>query len=188
MLALFTFYALPSVGKSKDAVVHCKTLYCYTYYCLLWKLPTISWYLVISIIHLDVVTFRYIIYIVYIVYIEVIVTFTDSIPGVGGSKNDDDDVSKEDQIEQERLRQEAIKQAEKERRDKYKKQEEEREVLRQGIREKVRTNSKMVLSRFGSNKSGQVVSVLTLYFDDPSSNPAEVYSFFCKISVWKEQK
>ena len=81
------------------------------------------------------------------------------------------------------MRQEAIKQAEKERRDKYKKQEEEREVLRQGIREKVRTNSKMVLSRFGSNKSGQVVSVLTLYFDDPSSNPAEVYSFFCKISV-----
>ena len=35
------------------------------------------------------------------------------------------------------MRQEAIKQAEKERRDKYKKQEEEREVLRQGIREKV---------------------------------------------------
>ena len=40
-------------------------------------------------------------------------------------------------MEQERLRQEAIKQAEKERRDKYKKQEEEREVLRQGIRDKV---------------------------------------------------
>ena len=36
------------------------------------------------------------------------------------------------------MRQEAIKQAEKERRDKYKKQEEEREVLRQGIRDKVR--------------------------------------------------
>jgi hypothetical protein len=41
------------------------------------------------------------------------------------------------QVEQERLRQEAIKQAEKERRDKYKKQEEDREVLRQGIRDKV---------------------------------------------------
>lgn len=41
-------------------------------------------------------------------------------------------------MEQERLRQEAIKQAEKERRDKYKKQEDEREVLRQGIRDKVR--------------------------------------------------
>jgi hypothetical protein len=40
-------------------------------------------------------------------------------------------------VEQERLRQEAIKQAEKERRDKYKKQEEDREVLRQGIRDKV---------------------------------------------------
>lgn len=61
---------------------------------------------------------------------------TDSIPGVGGSKDDDDGVSKEEQMEQERLRQEAIKQAEKERRDKYKKQEEERESLRQGIRDK----------------------------------------------------
>jgi complexin-1/2 len=40
-------------------------------------------------------------------------------------------------VEQERLRQEAIKQAEKERRDKYRKQEEEREHLRQGIRDKV---------------------------------------------------
>ena len=36
-----------------------------------------------------------------------------------------------------RLRQEAIRQAEKERRDKYKKQEEEREGMRQTIRDKV---------------------------------------------------
>ena len=36
------------------------------------------------------------------------------------------------------MRQEAIKQAEKERREKYKKQEEDREHLRQGIREKVK--------------------------------------------------
>jgi complexin-1/2 len=43
-------------------------------------------------------------------------------------------------VEQERLRQEAIKQAEKERREKYKKQEEDREHLRQGIREKVSVN------------------------------------------------
>ena len=63
--------------------------------------------------------------------------FSDSIPGVGGGSKDDDDVSKEDQVEQERMRQEAIKQAEKERRDKYKKQEDERESLRQGIRDKV---------------------------------------------------
>ena len=34
---------------------------------------------------------------------------------------------------------------------------------------------------------GQVVSVLVFYSDDPSSNPAEAYSFFCKICVWKEQ-
>ena len=30
---------------------------------------------------------------------------------------------------------------------------------------------------------GQVVSVLLFYFDDPSSNPADAYSFFCKICV-----
>ena len=30
---------------------------------------------------------------------------------------------------------------------------------------------------------GQVVSVLAFYSDDPSSNPADVYSFFCKICV-----
>ena len=36
---------------------------------------------------------------------------------------------------------------------------------------------------------GQVVSVLTFYLsDDPSSNPADIYSFFCKICVWKERK
>ena len=40
-------------------------------------------------------------------------------------------------MEQERLRQEAIKQAERERRDKYKKQEDERETMRQTIRDKV---------------------------------------------------
>ena len=32
---------------------------------------------------------------------------------------------------------------------------------------------------------GQVVSVLDFYSNDPSSNPAEAYSFFCKICVWK---
>lgn len=64
---------------------------------------------------------------------------SDSIPGVGGSSNDDDEgESKEEQMEQERLRQEAIKQAERERREKYKKQEDEREVMRQSIRDKVR--------------------------------------------------
>ena len=30
---------------------------------------------------------------------------------------------------------------------------------------------------------GQVVSVLDFYSVDPSSNPADVYSFFCKICV-----
>ena len=32
---------------------------------------------------------------------------------------------------------------------------------------------------------GQVVSVLAFYSDNPSSNPAEPYIFFCKFSVWK---
>ena len=34
---------------------------------------------------------------------------------------------------------------------------------------------------------GQVVSVPTFYSDDPSLNPAEVYSFFCK-SVFEKNK
>ena len=57
--------------------------------------------------------------------------------GVGGSKDDDEGMSKEEQEEQEKMRQDAIRQAERERRDKYKKQEEEREGMRQTIREKV---------------------------------------------------
>jgi len=61
---------------------------------------------------------------------------TDSIPGVGGDKEEDSGQTKEELQEQERLRQEAIKEAERERRIKYKKQEEERENIRAGIREK----------------------------------------------------
>ena len=30
---------------------------------------------------------------------------------------------------------------------------------------------------------GQMVSVLTFYSDNPSSNPADAYSFFCEICV-----
>ena len=35
---------------------------------------------------------------------------------------------------------------------------------------------------------GQMVSVLDFYSDDPSLNPAEAYSLFCTICVWKERK
>ena len=35
---------------------------------------------------------------------------------------------------------------------------------------------------------GQLVSVLAFYSDNPSSNPANAYSFFCKICFWKERK
>merc|ERR1711950_110589 len=68
---------------------------------------------------------------------------TDSIPGVGGSKDEDEGMSKEEQEEQEKMRQEAIRQAERERRDKYKKQEEEREGMRQTIREKYNIEKKI---------------------------------------------
>ena len=68
------------------------------------------------------------------IYLEI----SDSIPGVGGDKDEGSGTSKEEQQEQERLRQEAIREAEKERRCKYKKQEEEREEIRQTIRDKVR--------------------------------------------------
>ena len=40
----------------------------------------------------------------------------------------------------------------------------------------------------GRRGGGQVVSVLAFLSDDPSSNPAVVYSFFCKMCVaidWK---
>merc|ERR1712029_1308386 len=67
---------------------------------------------------------------------------TDSIPGVGGSKDEDEGMSKEEQEEQEKMRQEAIRQAEKERRDKYKKQDEEREGMRQTIRDKYNIEKK----------------------------------------------
>lgn len=63
---------------------------------------------------------------------------TDSIPGVGGDKEEDSGQTKEEIQENERLRQEAIKEAERDRRIKYKKQEEERENIRAGIRDKVR--------------------------------------------------
>jgi len=67
---------------------------------------------------------------------------TDSIPGVGGDKEEDSGQTKEELQEQERLRQEAIKEAERERRIKYKKQEEERENIRAGIREKYKIEKK----------------------------------------------
>ena len=34
---------------------------------------------------------------------------------------------------------------------------------------------------------GHVVSVLAFYSDNPSSNPTEAYSFFCKFFVWKKE-
>ena len=48
--------------------------------------------------------------------------------------------------------------------------------------------SKMKRDRTRQNKGcggGLVVSVLAFYSDDPSSIPAEIYNFFCKIVVEK---
>ena len=69
--------------------------------------------------------------------VYVILTLADGIPGVGNGGEEETAESKEEQEEQERLRQEAIKLAEIERRLKYKKQEEDRESMRQIIRDKV---------------------------------------------------
>ena len=41
---------------------------------------------------------------------------------------------------------------------------------------------------FGGRGGGQVVSVLAFYSNDPSSNPADASSFFCKNCIWKERK
>jgi len=68
---------------------------------------------------------------------------TDALPSVGGGDSEDSGQTKEEQEEQEKLRQDAIKQAEKERRDKYKKQEDEREDVRQTIRDKYKIEKKI---------------------------------------------
>ena len=59
--------------------------------------------------------------------------FVGQIPSVGGNE---EPVDKEQAAEDERLRQEAIKEAEEKRRVKHKKMEEERENMRQGIRDR----------------------------------------------------
>ena len=61
--------------------------------------------------------------------------FLGQIPSVGGDETSPED--REKTAEQEKLRQEAIKQAEQERRVKHKKLEEQRENMRQGIRDRV---------------------------------------------------
>ena len=37
----------------------------------------------------------------------------------------------------------------------------------------------------GRRGGGQVVSMFAFYSDDPSSNLADAYNFFCNICVWK---
>jgi len=64
---------------------------------------------------------------------------TSQIPSVGGNE---DPVDKEQAAEDEKLRQEAIKEAEEKRRVKHKKMEEERENMRQGIRDRYKIEKK----------------------------------------------
>lgn len=66
-----------------------------------------------------------------------------SVPGVGDSDDKDSGMTKEEAQEQERLRQAAIKQTEKDRRDKYKKQDEQREGIRSDIRSKYNIEKKV---------------------------------------------
>ena len=40
---------------------------------------------------------------------------------------------------------------------------------------------------FLGHGGGQVVSLVDFYYDDPSSNPAEVYNFSAKINVEKNE-
>ena len=71
--------------------------------------------------------------------LHVILTIAEGLPGVGTGGEVETEESKEEQEEHERLRQETIKQAEIERRIRYKKQEEDRESMRQIIRDKADT-------------------------------------------------
>merc|ERR1719285_1390820 len=59
-----------------------------------------------------------------------------SVPGTGGDEKKDDGMTMEEKKEAERLRQQAIRDAEKNRRIKYKAQDDEREVIRSSIRDK----------------------------------------------------
>ena len=93
---------------------------------------------------------------------------------MGSSSNDDDGETKEEQEEQERLRLEAIKQAERERRDKYKKQEDERETVRQGIRDKVRKN-RLIISAWQS-----------LIASPCAGNENDSSLFYVCMKVWNE--
>jgi len=97
-----------------------------------------------------------------------------SVPGVGDDKKEDDGMTKEEKQEQERLRLEAIKDAERKRQQKYKKQDEEREGMRGDIRNKYNIEKKVVeeddeededdeMDSFGAGKKKEEVP------DDPIS-------------------
>ena len=43
-------------------------------------------------------------------------------------------------------------------------------------------------NKFMGRGGGQVVCIIAFYSDNPSSNPADAYSFFWEIYVWKERK
>ena len=49
-------------------------------------------------------------------------------------------------------------------------------------------SAKSTLTGVRGRGGGQVVSVLTFYSNDLSSNPAEVYSFFCKMFLFEKNK
>lgn len=65
-----------------------------------------------------------------------------SVPGVGGDDKKEDDMTKEEKQEQEKLRLDAVKEQERKRQQRYKKQDEEREGMRGDIRNKYNIEKK----------------------------------------------
>lgn len=104
-----------------------------------------------------------------------------SIPGVGGDDDKKDDgMTKEEAEEQERLRKQAIMQAEKERTKKYKKQEEERENVRQNIRDKVSESHyfKVLLTDFCAYFSEWWYSLGLLFFGPATAQKGMYNSYY----------
>ena len=86
----------------------------------------------------------------------------------------DDDGDKERDVEEEKLRQEAIKKAEEERRVKHRKMEEEREHLRQNIRDKVGRTAQL---GEGGGAHSTMDSILALHSAAPGVIPGVPKNF-----------
>ena len=84
------------------------------------------------------------------------------------------------------MRQDAIKQAEKERRDKYKKQEDERENIRQNIRDKVSEALQQIVKDFYElNQDPIPLTADTEYCLPPFIiNGHQTFDYYAKADLW----